>query len=354
MHETQHTSDLLAQETIESMRDAVLSFDHGGTILMLNPAAERLFQISARDVIGQRFAQTFLDREELENLNDAILDAIYDPTTPHTAEVQIKRDSDGQGECGSILHLIVSTNLLVGEHQQPLGLVAVIADVSERVRLLQEKLEQERMRQLFGRLFVYTIGVMSIFTIANNLIARSIVNIDLYSPITAWGALVVLLIPSLIAIRMMDLTLQDLGISQVGLKRSLIEGAIASAILAALVAILAIVLKHYDLVDGKATPFEFVPALFYLLHSFFQEFITRGFMQSSFQRFLDDKKGFASVFLTSSLFGLFHLQFGLDAVLMTLVSGVIFGLFYLRTRNLAGVTMLHFFAGAYAFWFGLI
>lgn len=358
MHDAIQTSALLAHETVESMRDAVLSMDRSGTIIMLNPAAEQLLGVKAADVMGQSFAQTFIDRADLEDLNDCVLEAIYDPTTPHTAEIQINGADDvggaGAGAGETTLHLVVRTNLLVGENREPIGIVAVIADVSERVRLLQDKLEQERMRQLFGRLFVYTIGVMSIVTIANNLIARSILDIDLYSPITAWGALLVMLIPTLIAIRMMGLTRQDLGLSKVNLKRSLIEGAIASAILAALVAVLAVVLKHYDLVDGKPTPFELWPALAYLVHSFLQELIARGFMQTSFQRFLDDEKGFSAVFLTSSLFGLFHLQFGFDAVILTLVSGVIFGWFYLRTRNLAGVTMLHFFAGAYAFWFGLL
>ncbi|MBK5970248.1 CPBP family intramembrane glutamic endopeptidase [Thiorhodovibrio winogradskyi] len=57
---------------------------------------------------------------------------------------------------------------------------------------------------------------------------------------------------------------------------------------------------------------------------------------------------------TSSLFGLFHLHFGFAAVILTLVSSVVFGLFYLRNRNLAGVTLFHFIAGGCAFWFGLL
>lgn len=348
MSEDCQTSDLLARETVTSMRDAVVSMDRSGTIIMLNPAAERLLQVSAGEVLGQSFAQTFIGRAELEALNDCILDAIYDPTTPHTSEIQIK------GEEGAIFHLVVRTNLLVGERGEPVGVVAVIADVSEQVRLLEDKLEQVRARQLFGQFFLYTLGVMSIGTIVNNLIARSIVHVDIYTQAFAWGYLLVLLAPSLFAIRLMGLGWRDLGLSSDGLWRSLKEGALISVIFTALVAAFAATLYHFDALPGQPGQFELLPTIGYLVHSFIQELVARGFLQTAFQRFLDDERGIKSVLLTSSLFGLFHLHFGFTAVILTLVSGVVFGLFYLRNRNIAGVTLLHFMAGGCAFWFGLL
>ncbi|MDF1750021.1 MAG: CPBP family intramembrane metalloprotease [Alphaproteobacteria bacterium] len=89
-------------------------------------------------------------------------------------------------------------------------------------------------------------------------------------------------------------------------------------------------------------------------HSFLQELVARGFMQSSFQRFLNDKTGWRSVFLTGTLFGLFHLHFGFPAVAVTIFSSFIFGALYLRHRNLAGVTLLHFMSGVAAFNSGLL
>lgn len=82
---------------------------------------------------------------------------------------------------------MVRTNLLVGEAGEPVGVVASIADVSERVQLLQENLDEVCTRQLFGRFFLYALGVMSIGTIVNNLIARSIVDVDVYTPALTWG-----------------------------------------------------------------------------------------------------------------------------------------------------------------------
>ncbi|WP_462321918.1 CPBP family intramembrane glutamic endopeptidase [Halochromatium sp.] len=348
MNDDTQASDLLARETIESMRDAVLSIDRRGTILMLNPAAEALLRVKTEEVLGQSFAETFIDRPELERMNDCVLDAIYDPATPHTAEIQIASDDS------AVLHWVVRTNLLAGETGEPVGVVASIADVSERVRLLQENLDEVRTRQLFGRFFLYALGVMSIGTIVNNLIARSIVDVDVYTPAFTWGYLVVQFVPALVIIRLMGLTRQDLGLSTDGLGRSLKEGALASLLFAGLVAGFALTLHHFEALPGKPGQFELLPTLGYLVHSFVQELVARGFLQTTFQRFLEDRRGFKSVLLTSSLFGLFHLHFGFAAVMLTMISSVVFGLFYLRNPNLAGVTLFHFIAGGCAFWFGLL
>jgi PAS domain S-box-containing protein len=348
MSDDLQASDLLARETIESMRDAVLSINRKGAIIMLNPAAERLLGIKAEEVLGHSFAEIFIDRSDLEGLNDCVLEAIYDPATPHTAEIQITADDR------SVLHWVVRTNLLAGEAGEPIGVVAAIADVSERVRLLQENLDEVRTRQLFGRFFLYALGVMSIGTIVNNLIARSIVDVDVYAPAFTWGYLVVQFVPALVIIRLMGLTRKDLGLSTDGLGRSLREGALASFLFAALVAAIALTLHHFDALPGRPGQFELWPTLGYLVHSFVQELVARGFLQTTFQRFLDDSKGFKSVLLTASLFGLFHLHFGFTAVILTMVSSLVFGLFYLRNPNLAGVTLFHFIAGGCAFWFGLL
>ena len=92
----------------------------------------------------------------------------------------------------------------------------------------------------------------------------------------------------------------------------------------------------------------------YLLHSFLQEVVARGFMQSSIQRFLNDRRGVRTVILTSTMFGVFHIHFGLPAIIVTIASCIIFGLFYLRHQYIVGVTLLHFMLGACAFSIGLL
>ena len=48
------------------------------------------------------------------------------------------------------------------------------------------------------------------------------------------------------------------------------------------------------------------------------------------------------------MFGLFHIQYGVPAVVMVALSSLGFGLFCRRHENLAGVTLLHFTAGCVA------
>ena len=58
--------------------------------------------------------------------------------------------------------------------------------------------------------------------------------------------------------------------------------------------------------------------------------------------------------LTSMMFGVFHIHFGLAAFAVTIISCIIFGLFYLRHENIVGVTLLHFFLGVGALSIGLL
>lgn len=347
MTEPSQATDLLARETIDSMRDAVLSIDRQGTIIMINPAAEQLLKTDAEVAIGQNFAHTFVDREELERFNDCILDAIYDPSTAHTAEIRIEVQE------GSTRHLVVRTNLLSGQDGQPIGVVAVIADVSEQVRLLERQLENARVQQQFGQFFIYTLGLMSIGAIVSYLIAGSIVDVNIYTEAFSWQYLLVLLIPSLFAIRIMGLRTADLGLSTTGLRQSLKEGILGSLGILAVTAALSGILSYLGRLPGEPMQVDFLGTSIYFLHSLLQEMVARGFLLTSFQRFLNDRKGLRSVLLTSATFGLFHLHFGLGAVMLTIASGIAFGWFYLRTRNIAGVTLIHFMAGVSAFAFGL-
>jgi membrane protease YdiL (CAAX protease family) len=109
-----------------------------------------------------------------------------------------------------------------------------------------------------------------------------------------------------------------------------------------------------DALPGTPLPFDPIGAVSYLAHSTLQEVVARGFLQTSFQRFLGDKKGWRSVLIGAMVFGIFHLHFGLAAVALTIVTSVIFGAVYLRHGNLAGVIVLHFLVGVAAFNTGLM
>ena len=58
--------------------------------------------------------------------------------------------------------------------------------------------------------------------------------------------------------------------------------------------------------------------------------------------------------LNQKLFGMFHSHFVLLAVVLTILTSVVFGMFYLRHQNIVGVTLLHFAVGACAFSIGIL
>ncbi|MGM0594498.1 MAG: cyclic nucleotide-binding domain-containing protein [Pseudomonadota bacterium] len=223
------------------------------------------------------------------------------------------------------------------------------------VSVLERELETARTQQRFGQFFIYMLALMTIGTLVNNIIARHILEVDVYTQRFAWEYGLILLLPTVIVIRRMGISLSQMGLTRQGLGRSLKEGIIVSALLGAATLALSSTLYMLDMLPGKPlNDFDPYGTIGYLVHSFLQELVGRGLMQSSFQRFLNDKKGIKSVVLASTLFGLFHLHFGLSAVLLTTISGFAFGAFYLRNPNIAGVTLIHFIAGVCAFSSGLL
>ena len=219
------------------------------------------------------------------------------------------------------------------------------------VATLERQLEIAHEQQQFGKFFLYTMTVMAIGLVTNNLLLTHLVDITPNSMEFAWIFAVILVLPSIIIVRMMRIPLHELGLTAKGMRRSLIEGGAIS-----LVAVLVTVgLVKSGVLPGKeGNPLDPLPVLAYLFHSFLQELFARGFFQSALQRFLDDRRGFRSVVFTSILFGLFHIHFGLSVVGVIAVGGLLFGGFYLRHHNLAGVTLLHFWIGVCFFNSGVL
>lgn len=222
------------------------------------------------------------------------------------------------------------------------------------IATMEREIISIKERQQFGQFFLYTMAVMAIGMIANDILSKHILKVNIYTQTFAWQYLLIILVPSFFVIRKMNIPLRELGFTRTGLKKSFWEGLVFSVLAMIVVFALAWTLETLQLKQTNPAPFLLGPTLSYFFHSLLQEMIARGFLQTSFQRFLDDKGGMRSVILASVLFGVFHLHFGVMAVVMTAISGILFGMLYLRHRNLVGPTLVHFFAGGAAFWSGLL
>ncbi len=219
---------------------------------------------------------------------------------------------------------------------------------------LSRQLEASRIQHQFGQFFLYTLAMFSIGMFANHAISTNLLEVDIRSEEFSWKYLVALLVPSFLVIRIMRVSLHDIGLTTWNLRKSLIEGSVVSLALVALTAALVIVSSLSASLPDLKVEFDPPGLALYFAHSFLQELVARGFMLNSFQKFLGDTRGVKSIIVSGTLFGVGHIHFGLEAVVMTFFSCLVFGYFYLRHHNIAGVTLLHFTLGACAFASGLL
>ncbi|MFZ2727694.1 MAG: CPBP family intramembrane glutamic endopeptidase [Methylococcaceae bacterium] len=224
----------------------------------------------------------------------------------------------------------------------------------EHVNSLEKQLELITAQNEFGHIFIYILVCYSVGMILLYLLFTNLKWIDIYTSSFNWLYLSLLFIPSLMVLRKTGIAYAQLGITTHQWRPALLEGLIASAMVLALLIGIYFSNQKLHYLPLK-TPYPAgIWILTYGAHAFIQEFITRGLIQTSFQRFFNDEKGLKSVLLTSILFGMIHLHFGFSALFITLITGIIFGLFYLRHHNLIGVSLLHWVAGGGAFLIGLL
>ena len=89
-----------------------------------------------------------------------------------------------------------------------------------------------------------------------------------------------------------------------------------------------------------------ITSLFYLSNAFLQQFI-RAIAQVSLQKFIQDKKGYYAILMSSFVFSIMHAHIGVVLIVITVFASYIFGLIFSRTYNLVGVTLVHFILGYY-------
>ena len=127
--------DAIYREVCESMTSGVLLIDGQGRIETCNPAAAAILGLEADTVVGRTFAETFVAEADYDELNEAILAAIYEGVVGEQRMVTVSVD-------GATVPLAVATSYLRDASAGDAGrraVVAVFSDVSE--------LEQLRVRE---------------------------------------------------------------------------------------------------------------------------------------------------------------------------------------------------------------
>ncbi len=208
------------------------------------------------------------------------------------------------------------------------------------VEMLKHKIVTLNDRIHFSRLFVMITILLGLSNVLDSILTRYYPAFDVRSFWFSWSYLLLLFVPFVVLVLASPYPASTFGLTAKHAKKSLTESLMIIAVFAPAIVYLcdfsvAGVLKHF--LDPMA--------LAYLAHTFIQEFIARGVIQSTISHFLFDRKNIVSIFLASFYFGIFHLHIGFMAFLLTFIFGLLFGYIFYRQKNLLGVTLVHFTLG---------
>jgi PAS domain S-box-containing protein len=330
---------------VEHMRDGVLAIDGTGNIITINAPARQILQLGGDIRVGQNFAEAVISRHDLHEVNDAIIDAIYAPNNVLTRDVTVP---DGD----YARNLVIRTSMLRDNHRdQALGVVAIISDVSDKVRALRERIE-------FGHLILLFISMLGIANIIT-LLVNEYLKINVHSVAFNWAYLTIISGPVFATAFRLHLPWKSMGLTFDNWRQAVLEGLVVAGLLLVLLSGLAELRGAAHAPSMTTTEYGSLAGLgmgvaLYVPHSFIQEVLTRGVLQNSLLRLLNDATGLRALMISSLIFGLFHSYIGLPAVAVTTLSGLLFGVLALRHRNIIGAAIAHVAGGMAAFAYGFI
>ena len=182
------------ENILRNIASGVIALDAGGRVIAFNASAARLLDMTAEEVLGRTISEVFVTAEGLDELTDAILDAVYHASVSEQRIVAARIRGQDRS-------LSVSTSYLEGgdgSRGGSMGVVAVFDDVSEvkelrenEVRLAREGHErhtelQDAYLNLEARNAALTAAIRKLAVLrwgATGLVVALFVGIGLYS----WG-----------------------------------------------------------------------------------------------------------------------------------------------------------------------
>ncbi len=111
----------MARTVIECAADAIVAFGTDQTVMLWNPAAERLFGWAAAEVVGR---EPQLIPEELKAEHNAVLERVRSGGQISFATRRIRKD-------GTVIDLRIDTSVLTGSGGQVTGWVNVCHQTGE-------------------------------------------------------------------------------------------------------------------------------------------------------------------------------------------------------------------------------
>jgi len=132
-------TEALASDIIRSMTTGLVSFDPSGRVVVVNPAAEKIFGLEASGWRGRPFGQVFTGSPELrERVEEALSRSAY----------HLRGQARYRLEGGRTLHLGVSVIPLLSSFGAPKGALCLLANLTEIVELRERLFLKENLARL--------------------------------------------------------------------------------------------------------------------------------------------------------------------------------------------------------------
>ena len=132
-------TEALASDIIRSMTTGLVSLDPSGTVVLVNPAAERIFGLEAAKVLKLPFAEVFPGSPALVARADEALEL---------GAYHLRGQALYEKEGGEMLHLGVSVIPLLASDGGTRGAICLLADLTEIVELRERLLLKENLARL--------------------------------------------------------------------------------------------------------------------------------------------------------------------------------------------------------------
>ena len=136
----------IQRRILRDMSEGVFLLGGNGVIQVTNPALRAILSMEREELEGRSFAELFFLSAENDDFTQMVLNAVRDKEASHRSVVPYTTP-DGQKK-----HLLVTTSFL-RDGDRPEGVIGVITDVTEAVRLQGEvALRQKRLDELLDSL----------------------------------------------------------------------------------------------------------------------------------------------------------------------------------------------------------
>ena len=327
---------------LRDMSEGVLVLDGTGTVLHLNAQGQALLG-EKQSLVGQKYAAVFAQNVQRDNdaFHQFILDAVYDKEHSHSGEV------DYTAPDGTRRRFLMTSSFLRGEDlQKPNGVMVVFSDVTELARLHRQRRESSIV---FAVLMICVCAYLFLWSLLRYL------GIDLLGQVMTVVIEGISILMFFIILKTTSFSIRDIGLRVTDPKATFVPDLVITAVGAA-------VLAAGKLVLLRAAP-GFFPAgapfwdwrilnwssIVYPLTVVLQEFLARGVMQENLRRIFDGKHAAAlSIIVSSLVFGVLHIAYGLPFMLgASLLLGAL-GVLYHKQGNIWGLCIIHYVLGEVA------